>query len=109
MEGSQWVRQENGDWTRTDASAIVPPSEWGSDFEGATGFRLDGIEQIGDRTAQIVTFYVPSERLATAWYAWWVDLETGRLLRETMVSTGHYMMRNFDQFDSAPPVVPPVE
>jgi len=52
---------------------------------------------------------VPGGRYASAWYAWWVDIETGRLLRETMVSTGHYMLRQYDQFDSAPPIAPPTE
>ncbi|MCC6791395.1 MAG: copper resistance protein CopC [Thermomicrobiales bacterium] len=109
MEGFQWVKRAGGDWIRTDANQVVPPSKWGTDYDGATGFRLGGQERIGDRTAQIVTFHVPGTWLAPAWYAWWVDVESGRLLRETMVSTGHYMVRDFDSFDAAPPIVPPAE
>lgn len=109
MEGFQWIRRDDRDWTKTDANQVVPPSEWGIDYEGATGFQLGGQEQIGDRTAQIVTFHVPGDKLAPAWYAWWVDVESGRLLRETMASSGHYMVREFDGFDSAPPITAPTE
>jgi hypothetical protein len=59
MNGFQWVRDSGGEWTKTDANAVVPLSEWGSDYADATGIQLGAIEQVGDRTARIVTFYVP--------------------------------------------------
>jgi len=107
--GLQWIRDGDSPWSRTDAGPVVPPSEWGSDYVNAVGFRLGIVETIDGRTAQIVSFYVPDDRFAAAWYSWWVDTVNGHILRETMVSRGHYMLRNFDGFDSAPPVVPPDE
>lgn len=109
MGGFQWVRDTGEEWSKTDALDVVPPSQWGTDYENATGFRL-GIEELaGGRTARIVSFYVPGDRFASAWYSWWVDVETGRLLRETMVSRGHYMVRDYDSFDSAPPIIAPTD
>lgn len=105
--GQQWIRDTGEDWRRTDSGPVIPPSAWGEDYAAATAFRLGGTEQVGDRTAQIVTFFVPGEVYASAWYAWWVDVETGRVLRETMVSRGHYMEREFDSFDAVPPVTLP--
>lgn len=104
--GSQWVRKGGGDWSRTDAPAVVPLSAWGADYQGATGFQLGIEENIGGRPSRIVTFFVPGEVYASAWYAWWVDVETGHILREAMVSRGHYMVKTFDGFSSAPPVMP---
>jgi copper transport protein len=105
--GFQWVRDTGGEWSKTDAPDVVPPSEWGTDYENATGFRLGNQETVGEKTAQIVSFYVPSDVYASAWYCWWVDVDTGNLLQETMVSRGHYMLRQYDDFDSAPPITPP--
>jgi putative copper export protein len=106
-QGKQWVREAGGEWRVTDAPDVILPSAWVSTYEGATGFRLGATAQVGGRETQIVTFVVPGERIATAWYAWWVDLETGDLLRETMVSVGHYMLREFDSFDAVPPIALP--
>ncbi len=105
--GLQWIRDGDSPWSRTDAGPVVSPSEWGSDYVNATGLKLGNLETIDGRTAQIISFYVPDDRFAAAWYSWWVDTESGHILRETMVSRGHYMVRDFDSFDAAPPIVPP--
>jgi copper transport protein len=105
--GSQWVSKAGGEWSRTDAPAVVPLSAWGSDYVGATGFRLGIEESVGGRPARIITFYVPGDQYAPASYAWWIDVETGHILREAMVSRGHYMAKTYDGFNSAPPVIPP--
>jgi len=75
---------------------------------------------VNGRTTQIITFYVPqSETLLPAWYAWWVDTETGYVIREAMISSWHYMIYEFGEFnqplsfdvpvaDDASPVASPV-
>jgi hypothetical protein len=107
MNGLQWVRQDGDAWDKSDAGPVIPPSQWGADYEGADSFQPGPTVQYGDRTAQIVSFHVASATYATAWYCWWVDTETGNILQETMVSRGHYMVRIFDDINSAPPVTPP--
>ena len=105
--GVQWLRLA-GEWRKTDAGPVQSIAEWGDVYQGATGFALGGQEDVGGRTAQIVMFAVPSSS-ATAWFTWWVDAGSGLLLREAMISSGHYMVRQLDSFDSAPPIIPPTE
>jgi putative copper export protein/methionine-rich copper-binding protein CopC len=105
--GFQWFRDTGQDWSKTDAPPVVPPAEWGSDYLAATSFQLGPTDTVEGRSAQIVMFYVPGTTYASAWYAWWVDAQSGDLLQEAMVSRGHYMRRRFDQFNSAPPIVAP--
>jgi hypothetical protein len=107
VEGLQWIRAPGEEWVRTDANPVIGPSAWGEDYDGAVGHRIAGEQTIGDRKATLVLFFVPGDRFASAWYGWWVDNESGRLLREVMVSRGHYMIRDFDAFDAAPPLVAP--
>ncbi len=55
---------------------------------------------VNDKPAQVVTFYVPeSDSQIAAWYAWWIDEETGHLVNETMVSRLHYMRWRYFDFD----------
>ncbi len=104
----EWLRSPDGVWRDRPASPFVPPAAWGEEFESATGFRLGRVEEVGGEPAQIVTFVVPgTPRQAAAWYAWWVDLERGRILRQAMVSRWHYMVLEYHDFDAPIAIDPP--
>lgn len=45
---------------------------------------------------------------APAWFAWWIGLASGELRHEAMVSTRHYMVYSYSDFDVAPGITPPI-
>ncbi len=106
---TRWLSQTSSDrWGATQSNPPIPPSEWGSDYDNAVGFRVGGIEDVHGEPAQIVTFYTPQSNLAPAFLAWWVSVETGQLLKVAMVSRVHYMTQHFTNFDGEIVILPPV-
>jgi copper transport protein len=103
-----WQRPPGGEWIERTYIPVYPPSEWGSTYDGARDFQLGRRVMLGDRPARVVTFYVPeSDIQIAAWYAWWIDEETGHLVNETMVSRLHYMRWRFFDFDAPVNISPP--
>lgn len=108
----RWVKLPNDmGWTRQEGAVIVPPSEWGEEYEGATQFIVLGQEEVHGVPTTIISFLVPEvtepQRRTAAWYAWWIDPATGHILRETMVSRSHYMMNTFSDYDVPLDLQPP--
>lgn len=108
----RWVQLPNDlGWTKQEGAVIVPPSEWGEEYEGATQFAILGQEEVTGITTTIVSFLVPEvtepQRRTAAWYAWWIDPATGHILRETMVSRTHYMLNTFSDYDVPLDLQPP--
>jgi hypothetical protein len=105
---TQWIKRGDEDWQMQAAGPVFPPSQWGETYEGATGFQLGNVEDVNGEQAQIVTFYLPpTDRTVAAWFAWWVGLDSGHILRETMVSSSHYMVYNYSRFDEDFDIEPP--
>jgi hypothetical protein len=109
----RWVKLPNDlGWTKQEGAVIVPPSEWGEEYEGATQFTILGEETVHGVPTTIVSFMVPEvsepQRRTAAWYAWWIDPATGHILRETMVSRSHYMLNTFSDYDVPLNLQPPV-
>ncbi|MGD9713292.1 MAG: hypothetical protein AB7V46_14660 [Thermomicrobiales bacterium] len=93
-------RTPGRDWFEREFLPILPVSEWPMLYEGATDFALGESVMVNDRATQIIMFHVPvSETFAPATYAWWVDEETGYVIREAMISTWHYMIYEFGEFN----------
>lgn len=111
---TRWVKLL-GDlgWQEQEGGAFLPPSEWGDEYSGATGFTLLGEETIDGERTQIVSLLAPElsepRRRTAAWYLWWVGTETGQVRRETMVSRRHYMLNQFTDFNEPMQIVPPNE
>ena len=108
----RWIQLPNDmGWTRQEGAVIVPPSEWGEEYEGATQFAILGQEEVHGVPTTIVSFLVPEvtepQRRTAAWYAWWIDPATGHILRETMVSRSHYMLNVFSDYDVPLNLQPP--
>jgi hypothetical protein len=111
---TRWVRPPGvPEWQRQEGAAFVPPSEWGEEYSGATGFTLLGEETIDGETSQLVAFVAPEltepRRRTVAWYLWWVGTETGQVRREAMVSRRHYMFNQFGDFNEPLQILPPDE
>ncbi len=103
-----WQRTPGNDWIERTYIPVYPPSEWGSTYDGARDFQLGRRVLVGDKPAQVVTFYVPeSDTQIAAWYAWWIDEETGHLVNEAMVSRLHYMRWRFFDFNAPVDIPPP--
>ncbi len=97
---NQWLKQGDSDWAWQEASSVVPPSQWGDTYTGATAFQLGAAEEMNGKQTQIVTFYVPPQpHQVAAWFAWWIDVETGDILHETMISRQHYMVWDYSDFN----------
>ena len=111
---TRWVKLL-GDlgWQEQEGGAFLPPSEWGDEYSGATGFTLLGEETIDGERTQIVSLLAPElsepRRRTAAWYLWWVGTETGQVRKEAMVSRRHYMLNQFKDFNEPMQIVPPNE
>jgi hypothetical protein len=108
----RWVQLPNDlGWTKQEGAVIVPPSEWGEEYEGATQFTVLGQEDVHGVATTIISFLVPEvaepQRRTAAWYSWWIDPATGHILRETMVSRSHYMLNTFSDYDVPLNLQPP--
>jgi hypothetical protein len=111
---TRWVRPPGvTEWQRQEGGALVPPSEWGEEYSGATEFTHLGEETIGGEPTRIVAFVAPElsepRRRTVAWYVWWVGTETGQVRREAMVSRRHYMFKQFSDFNEPMQILPPDE
>lgn len=110
---TRWIHlQGELGWTEQEGAASVPPSQWGEEYTGATGFTILGEEAVDGARTQILAFVVPEvtepRRQSAAWYLWWVDVESGNVRREAMVSRIHYMLNQFGDFDVPVVLEPPV-
>jgi len=111
----EWVRLPGREWTERPAAYLFQPARWGDAYATARGFRLGpGVEVDGVR-ARVVTFQTPAvapsdgvNRQAGYWYAWWVSVDGGHVLREAMVSNRHYMLYRYGDFDAPLAIAPPV-
>jgi copper transport protein len=97
---NQWLKEGGNDWQWQEASSVIPPSQWGDTYTGATAFQLGTAEEMNGKQTQIVTFYVPPQpHQVAAWFAWWIDVDTGNILHETMISRQHYMVWDYSDFN----------
>ena len=69
-------------------------------------------EEVDGELSQVVTFWQPprtSPSRAPTWFAWWIGLASGEVRREAMVSTRHYMVYGYSDFDAPLGITPPVD
>ena len=100
------------DWMPAEPIPFLTPDAWGEAYADATGFQLGPREEVDGELSQVVTFWQPpraSPSRAPAWFAWWVGLASGEVRREAMVSTRHYMVYGYSDFDAPLGIAPPVD
>ena len=101
LSNQMWTRYPGEAWEQSGGQEMIPPSRWGEEYEGATGFQLGRIEEIDGEPSQIITFVVPeAPNRVIAWYVWWVGTETELVRRDAMISRSHYMVSFFADFDA---------
>jgi hypothetical protein len=107
----RWVLTKEAEWAAAEPIPFLAPSDWGEGYVDATGFQLGPREDVNGELCKVVTFWVPpAERpsRAAAWFAWWIGLASGEVRREAMVSTRHYMVYEYSDFDAPLDIAPPV-
>ena len=107
----RWI-QVGTDWAAAAPIPFLTPAAWGEAYADATGFQLGPREEVDGELSQVVTFWQPprtSPSRAPAWFAWWIGLASGQVRREAMVSTRHYMVYSYSDFDVPPNITPPVD
>ena len=107
--GEQWSKTSSGSWQHSDSGQLSSFSTWGDDFAGAVGFQLGAETTINGEDAQVISFFVPGTSLAPAWYSWWISKETGQIRRLTMISRGHYMIRDYLEYNTPLAIEPPAD
>ncbi len=106
--GREWLRTADAPWRERPGSEAIGPSGLAEQYDGASNIQFGKPTEIDDQSVQIVTFSVDNERYVPAWYVWWINPETGELLREGMVSRNHYMTNTFSDYGAPITIEPPV-
>jgi hypothetical protein len=103
-----WSRYPGEEWDIRETNQMVPPSEWGGEYSGATGFQMGPVAETPAGSCRMITFVVPEEpRRSIAWYAWCIDERSGNVFRDAMISRNHYMVTSFNNFDADIVIEPP--
>jgi hypothetical protein len=100
------------DWVEAEPIPFLTPAAWGEAYTDATGFQFGPREAVDGELSQVVTFWQPprtSPSRAPAWFAWWIGLASGEVRREAMVSTRHYMVYGYSDFDAPLEIAPPID
>lgn len=99
-----WLVQDGSTPEPRQPTSYLPIQQYPETYEGATSVVFGITEEVGGREAQVVTFHVPTlPTQSEAWYAFWIDVETGDVLQLAMLAMNHYMV--WEYFDVNDPFV----
>lgn len=103
-----WSRNADGEIKPMSPTRYLPINRYPETYQGATSIQLGIQEDINGRNAQIVTFHVPTlPTQSEAWYAFWIDTETGDILKLAMVANNHYMIWIYTDINEPFIIAPP--
>ena len=103
-----WNRNEEGEITEEPPANYLPIDRYAETYEGADQIRFGIEEQVNGRNAQVITFHVPgSSPQSEAWFAFWIDTETGSVLKNAMVANSHYMLWMYSDINEPFVIEPP--
>lgn len=70
-------------------------------YAGGTNVVPGGIATVNGIETEMVTFYLPPKGgQSEAWFAWWIDPETGTLMRAVMIAQMHFMVWDFTDINA---------
>ncbi len=101
----QYYQDKNGQWSeRPRVENFVFPN---FDFANtAQATRLGRADQVDGKPAQIILFDTPNTSgTDLIHYAYWVGTDDNRVLKFGMVTTDHYMMQYYDDFNGSDIVI----
>ena len=105
---SAWRRRDDSGWEEVPTLGVSTQPERADIFTGATNIRFGGTDVMHGREVEVITFYLPQKGgQADAWFAWWVDPETGDLLRLAMITYMHFMIWDFYAINGSYTIGPP--
>jgi len=93
---------EGGRWTESETSRLQSPAY---PWQGARGARVVGRGVVEGKPVRLVAALKPGIDFPT-WFLLYVAGDD-RVLRSTMLTTGHYMVDTYDAFDAVSPIQPP--
>ena len=103
-----WNRNAEGEIKETSAVRYLPINRYPETYEGAVSVRFGIQDEVDGHQAQIVTFSVPTlPSQSEAWFAFWIDAETGDVLKLAMVANNHYMIWIYTDINDPFVIEPP--
>ncbi len=103
-----WTSEEDGIWLELPALKPHGFEERADIYSGATNILPAGSETVDGTETEIITFYLPRKGgQAEAWFAWWIDPDTGNPLRMAMIAKMHFMVWDFHDIDADIKIDPP--
>lgn len=103
-----WSRNADGEIKPMSPTRYLPINRYPETYQGATSIQMGIQEDLNGRSAQIVTFHVPAlPTQSEAWYAFWIDTETGDILKLAMVANNHYMIWIYTDINEPFVIQPP--
>ncbi len=106
--GERWWSFNEGEWTESSSLPVASFTERADVYSGATGIQPAGTETIDGVETQRITFYLPPKGgQAEAWFVWWIDPDSGNLVRMAMIAQMHFMIWDFYDIDAPIEIVPP--
>jgi hypothetical protein len=105
-----WSLDPDGQWSESSGPAVSTFTDRADIYTGATNIQPGGSETINGIDTEIITFYLPAKTgQSEAWFAWWIDPETGDPVRIAMVAQMHFMIWDFYDVDAPMTITRPDE
>lgn len=103
-----WSRNAEGEVEEMSPTRYLPINQYPETYAGATSIQSGIEDEVDGRAARIVTFHVPRQTSqAEAWFAFWIDSETGDVLKLAMIAQNHYMVWIYSDFNADFVIEPP--
>lgn len=103
-----WNRNAEGEVEETSPTRYLPIDQYPTTYTGATAIQSGISDDVDGRAAHIITFHVPTQPTQSeAWFAFWLDDETGDILKLAMIASNHYMIWVYSDVNADFVIEPP--
>ena len=108
IDDNAWRQRDGSGWEQSATRGVTTHAERSEIYAGATNIQLTGTARIDDQDVQVITFYLPPDGgQSEAWFAWWIDPDTGDVPRMAMIASMHYMIWDFFDINGSYTIAPP--
>ena len=106
--GDRWWSLDAGQWSESSGLPVAGFEQRADIYAGATDIQPAGSETIDGVETQAISFYLPPKGgQAEAWFVWWIEPESGNLIRMVMIAQMHFMIWEFHDIDVPLEIEPP--